>query len=66
MPKHEEVKPRRLLNIPKGRQEGKEPLNQPAERTLDNVKLKGHENKSLEDGMQQQFEAPTFYINPKG
>ena len=65
-PKHEEVKPRRLLDIPKGRQEGKEPLNQPAESYPDNVKIEGHENKSLEDGMQQQIEAPAFYINPKG
>ena len=63
--KHEEAKPRRLLDLPKGRQESKEPLNQPAESTPDNVKLVGHENKSLEDGIQQQVGAPLLTSTPK-
>lgn len=64
-PKHEEVKPRRLLDIPKGRQEGQEPLHQPVQSTPDNVKLEGRENKSLEDGMHQQIGAPLFTSTPK-
>ncbi|MCG7870401.1 MAG: hypothetical protein JAY74_29030, partial [Candidatus Thiodiazotropha taylori] len=64
-PKQEGVKPRRLLDIPKGRPEGEEPLRQPAESNEENVKLKGHDNKSLEDGMQQQVGAPLFTSTPK-
>ena len=64
-PKHEEVKPRLLLDIPKGRQEGTEPLPQPAEHTQDYVKSESHDNKSLGDDVQQQVGAPLLTSTPK-
>ncbi|MEW8542138.1 MAG: hypothetical protein AB2693_01270, partial [Candidatus Thiodiazotropha sp.] len=64
--KPEETKPRRLLGIPKGRQEGQEPLPQPPiESTQGSLKLEGHDNKSLGDGAQEQVGAPLLTSTPK-